>query len=285
MKSCGKWVRALMILGLLVKGILLAANTGTENLDAAERQITRESAYDHWLDNNDNFSPDDRFLLFDTRMAAGIQTSALIAKVEIATGRITPLYRPHGAGAFGPGVAAASFAHHHDEAIFIHGPLHPTGPDNQYEKHRRLGAIAKGDGSGQWHFADAQNTKAPFTPGALRGGTHRHEFSGDDRWIGFTYNDAVMRAHGLIAGKNFDLRTIGVTKRDHPVRVPAAGQFSAESEGFSVLVVVVTPDPKPGSDEISYAAGDSWVGLSGYRRSDGTRQRPASYRHDARCAG
>jgi hypothetical protein len=241
-------------------------------IDADERQITRDSAYDHLLDNNDNFSPDDRFLVFDTRTPAGIQESRLIAKVEIATGKITPLYRPEHANQFGPGVAAASFAHKNNEVIFIHGPLVPTGPDNQYEKHRRLGGIVSGAGGASCTFADARNTRPPFTVGALRGGTHRHDFSGDDRWVGFTYNDAVVRAHGLKIAKNLDLRTIGVTKLGYRVRVPEAGQFSTQGAGFSVLVVVVTPDPKPGSDEISHAAGDSWVGLTGYRRSNGGRQ-------------
>jgi hypothetical protein len=259
---------------LLAVGCLFMAES---RMDAAERQITHDSAYDHLLDNNDNFSPDDRFLVFDTRTPAGIHESRLIAKVEIATGKITPLYRPEQAGQFGPGVAAASFAHKHNEVVFIHGPLHPTGPENQYEKHRRVGCIVSGEGGSGYRFADARNTKPPFTSGALRGGTHRHEFSGDDRWIGFTYNDAVVRAHGLKIGKNLDLRTIGVTKLGHPVHVPEAGQFAADAEGYSVLVVVVTPDPKPGSDEISHAAGDSWVGLGGYRRSNGGRQRARAF--------
>jgi dipeptidyl aminopeptidase/acylaminoacyl peptidase len=245
--------------------------------DAGERQVTRDAAYDHLLDNNDNFSPDDRFLVFDTRTPAGIHESALIAKVEIATGKVTPLYRPERANAFGPGAAAASFAHKRNDVAFIHGPLHPTGPDNQYEKHCRIGGIVNGDGSGHFRFADARNVKPPFTVGALRGGTHRHEFSGDDQCIGFTYNDAVVRAHGLAIGKHLDLRTIGVTKLGHPVHVPEAGQFSREGEGFSVLVVVVTPNPRPGSDEISQAAFDSWVGLGGYRRADGKRQRARAF--------
>ena len=244
---------------------------------AAERQITHDADYDHLLDNNDNFSPDDRFLVFDTRTPAGIHESRLIAKVEIATGTITPLYRPEQTGPFGPGMAAASFAHRHNEVIFIHGPLHPTGVENQYEKHRRVGCIVSGAGGSGYRFADARNTRPPFTVGALRGGTHRHEFSGDDKWIGFTYNDAVVREHGLKIGKNLDLRTIGVTQLGHPVHVPEAGQFSTEGAGFSVLVVVVTADPKPGSDEISHAAADSWIGLAGYRRSDGSRQRARAF--------
>ncbi len=250
---------------------------GASRPDAAERQVTHDAAYDHLLDNNDNFSPDDRFLVFDTRTPAGIHESRLIAKVEIATGKITPLYRPEHAGPFGPGVAAASFAHRHNEVIFIHGPLDPTGPENQYEKHRRVGCIVGGEGGSGHRFADARNTRPPFTAGALRGGTHRHEFSGDDQWVGFTYNDSLVRAHGLKIAKNLDLRTIGVTKLNHPVHVPEAGQFSAEADGYSVLVVVVTPDPKPGSDEISNAAADSWIGLAGYPRRDGGRQRARAF--------
>ena len=38
---------------------------------AAERQLTHDFSRNHELDNNDNFSPDDRFLVFDTRTVAG----------------------------------------------------------------------------------------------------------------------------------------------------------------------------------------------------------------------
>jgi hypothetical protein len=254
---------------LLFGGWLLMT---ASSLGAAERQVTHDTVYDHWLDNNDNFSPDDRFLVFDTRTATGIADSALIAKVEIATGIVTPLYRPDRPNSYGPGVAAASYAPHRDEVAFIHGPLRPTGPENQYEKYRRIGAMVSGDGRGAVKFADARNTRPPYTLGALRGGTHRHEFSGDGKWIGFTYNDAVVRAYGLRIGKDLDLRTIGVTELGDPISVSSTSQFPAKGEGFSVLVVHVTPDPKPGSDEISRAAFDSWVGLNGYRRADGGRQ-------------
>ena len=251
----------------------MAASQGA----AGERQVTFGAAYSHWLDNNDNFSPDDRFLVFDTRLPDLIVKSQLIAKVEIATGAITPLYRPDSPNEFGPGAAAASFAHNRDEVTFIHGPLRATGPENQYEKHRRLGAIVPGDGSGTLRFADARDIDPPFTIGALRGGTHRHEFSGDGEWIGYTYNDEVVRAHGLAIGKDLDLRTIGVTRLGKPVTVPSSPQFHTRGEGFSVLVVVVTPDPKPGSDEISFASFDSWVGLYGYRKADGARQRARAF--------
>jgi hypothetical protein len=38
------------------------------------------------------------------------------------------------------------------------------------------------------------------------------------------------------------------------------------------VVVRVVPNPEPGSDEISHAASDSWVGSPGYLKPDGTRQ-------------
>lgn len=254
----------------LTAGLLLLA--ATSQSDAQEKQVTRDTAYNHALDNNDNFSPDDRFLVFDTRDGGNRIESRRIAKVEIASGKITLLYELEKYNQFGPAVMAVSFAHNRDEVIFIHGPLHPTGPKNKYDKHRRMGAIVSGDGSGKIKYCDARDIESPYTVGALRGGTHRHEFSGDGNWVGFTYNDAVVRAHGLKIGKNLDLRSIGVTKFGHPVRVPETSQFPQQGEGFSVLVVVVTPDPKPGSDEISWAAGDSWVGRLGYARPDGDRQ-------------
>jgi hypothetical protein len=227
----------------------------------------------HELDNNDNFSPDDRFLVFDARTEeGGIGASRLIAKVEIATGRITPLYQPPHPNSFGPGVGAASYSHSRNEVIFIHGPFHPTGREDQYEQYRRVGVIVPGDGSGAIQQADARDTQVPYTLGALRGGTHRHEFSGDGKWVGFTYNDAVVAAHGRSIGQNLNLRTIGVTRLEHRLTLPPSPQFPNQAAGFSALVVVVVPDPKPGSDEISYAAGDSWVGRNGYQRADGRRQ-------------
>lgn len=250
--------------------------TNSQNF-AAERQVTQAWHTDHVLDNNDNFSPDDRFLVFDTRAGENIPESKLIAKVEIATGNVTPIYRTPDPGAFGPGVIAASYAPHRDEVIFIHGPVNITGPHNGYEKYRRLGLIVTADGGNQVRFADARHITPPFIIGALRGGTHRHEFSGDGQFIGFTYNDEVVRAHGLKISKQLDLRTIGVTKLCLPVLVPPTSQFPAHSDGFSVLVVVVVPDPRPGSDEISNAAFDSWIGLHGYKRPDGSNQRARAF--------
>lgn len=258
------------IMYLLILGTFIVMNNLAEG---AERQITHDIARNHELDNNDNFSPDDRFLVFDTRTdEGGIAASPLVGKIDIATGEITTLYETKQPNAFGPGAGAASYSHCRDEVIFIHGPFNPTSEKNQYEQFRRVGVVAAGNGSGEFHLADARNIVAPFLAGALRGGTHRHEFSGDGNWVGFTYNDAVMAAHGRSNGQHLNLRSIGVTHLSHPVSVPSSEQFPSDADGFSVVVVTVVPNPKLGSDEISHAAQDSWIGRNGYLRTDGTRQ-------------
>ncbi len=259
-----------LVLLVVTKAVIAMAGN---DIDAAERQITHDTEFHHELDNNDNFSPDDRYLVFDTRTdEGGIGASKQVAKVEIITGEITTLYQTDPSSEFGPGVGAASYSHVRDEVIFIHGPFHPTGPQNQYEQFRRVGVIASADGSGDFRLADARDTQPPYSAGALRGGTHRHEFSGDGNWVGFTYNDAVVREYGKSVDKDLDLRTIGVARLGKPKTVPSSEQFPDRADGYSALVVVVVPEPQPGSDEISRAAGDSWVGRDGYLRLDGTRQ-------------
>jgi hypothetical protein len=54
---------------------------------------------------------------------------------------------------------------------------------------------------------------APFTPGALRGGSHVHVFSPNGENVSFTYNDHVM--HELDPAQ--DLRNVGVAVPFGPV--------------------------------------------------------------------
>lgn len=243
-------------------------------LMAAEpRQITFD-AKDHCLDNNDNFSPDDRFLVYDTRAGGDIMEGRSIEKVEVSSGLVTVLYRaPDPVMGQGPGVGAASYHPTLHRVIFIHGPLTDTGLS--YDQACRYGVMVAGEGGGRSYYADARDTTQPYTRGALRGGTHRHEFDGTGQWVGFTYNDSIMKARGV------DLRTIGVTKLGHPVNVDDA-PGNRDGRGFSALVVHVLPEPKPGSDEISRAAGDSWIGLRGYPKPDGTRQLARGFIGDTR---
>ena len=237
----------------------------------SEKQITKDLGYNHDLDNNDNFSPDNQWLVYDTRTdSGGIAASAKIEKVNINTGEKRVLYQINDNKEFGPGVGAVSYSPVHNEVAFIHG-LNNCTENNPYQQWRRTGVII--DENLKPIFMDARDIDFPFTKGALRGGTHRHEFSGDGNWVGFTYNDAIMQALEKETGEKHNLRTIGVSKRGSAVKVKQndSGE-NVDGEWFSAIVVKVVSNPKPGSDEISHAAGDSWVGKNGYMKPDGTRQ-------------
>ncbi len=238
-----------------------------------EKQITNDATYHHDLDNNDNFSPDNQWLVYDTRTdEGGIAASARIEKVNISTGEKKIVYELPNNRAWGPGAGAVSYSPVENAVVFIHG-LSSVTEQNPYQQWRRTGVIIDENLAGKRIFMDARDITPPFTKGALRGGTHRHEWSGDGQWVGYTYNDAVMKALEDSTGEKHNLRTIGVSKKINPVIVEkdASGE-NLSGECFSALVVKVTPAPQAGSDEISHAAGDSWVGTNGYLKSDGTRQ-------------
>ncbi|SOE21068.1 Protein of unknown function [Spirosomataceae bacterium TFI 002] len=236
-----------------------------------ERQVTNDSDYNHDLDNNDNFSPDDQWLVYDTRTdLGGIAASSKVEKVNITTGEKKVLYRIDGNEDFGPGVGAVSFSPVENEIVFIHG-LGNSSESNPYQQWRRSGVIVNESNLDKPIFMDARDIDAPYTKGALRGGSHRHEFSGDGNWVGFTYNDAIMQALEVSTGEKHNLRTIGVSKRGQAVSVTQSGE-NFSGKWFSALVVRVVPQPIPGSDEISHAAGDSWVGKNGYLKADGKLQ-------------
>ena len=48
-----------------------------------------------------------------------------------------------------------------------------------------------------------------------------------------------------------------------------------DGSGFSVLVTQTVAKPTPGSDEISRAAEEAWIGTDGYLKPDGTWQKRA----------
>jgi hypothetical protein len=175
-------------------------------------------------------------------------------------------------------VGAASYHPSENRVVFIHG-VRNCDATRPYEQWRRTGVAIDESAPGVAIFIDARDVTAPFTPGALRGGTHCHEFSGDGQWIGFTYNDALLADIEAKTGEIVNLRTIGVsTKLGDGVTV----DHDAEGENndglwFSALVVKVVPHPRPGSDEVSRAFSDSWLGRDGYRRADGGRQRARAF--------
>ncbi|MBC8215594.1 MAG: DUF3748 domain-containing protein [Candidatus Marinimicrobia bacterium] len=245
---------------IVVAGLVSCLSSQTRT----EIQLTF-GPYNHSLDNNDNFSPDDQWLVYDTRTdRGGIRMGQTIEKVHTTTGEIQILYTAPNADESGPGLGAVSYNHTFNRVIFIHGLFHHTD-DTPYEQWRRFGMIADESDLENPFAMDARDVTSPYTPGALRGGTHRHEWSGDGKLIGFTYNDALMKALEDETGEHRNLRTIGVATPLKPVKVEDNVQLGNHSgTWFTVVVVRVVQNPKSGSDEISHAAGDSWVGDRGY---------------------
>lgn len=239
--------------------------------DTAEKQITHDLTYHHDLDNNDNFSPDGQWLVYDTRTDdGGIAESARIERVNIETGEKQVLLGIQNNGIWGPGAGAVSYSPKENAVVFIHGLSNST-KENPYQQWRRTGVIIHDTRPNVPVYMDARDVTPPYTPGALRGGTHRHEWSGDGQWIGFTYNDAILKALEDSTGEKRNLRTIGVSQKTGAVKVDEHPE-NVSGEWFSALVVRVVPNPAPGSDEISHAASDSWVGTNGYITPSGSRQ-------------
>ncbi len=249
---------------------MTSCNKNTTN---QEIQITNDLSYNHDLDNNDNFSPDDQWLVYDTRTEkGGIGGCATIEKINIKTGEVRQVFHIEHNQDYGPGVGAVSYSPRENRVVFIHG-LNTITEENPYQQWRRTGVIVNDNQPNVPIYMDSRDVIFPFTPGALRGGTHRHEWSGDGHWIGFTYNDAIMKALEDSTGEKRNLRTIGVSSDFRSVQVDDdPNGENVSGTWYSVLVVRVVPNPTRGSDEISYAAEDSWVGTNGYLKKDGTRQ-------------
>ncbi|MEP6757171.1 MAG: DUF3748 domain-containing protein [Chthonomonadales bacterium] len=227
-----------------------------------ERQLTI-GPVDHDLDNNINFSPDSRFVVFDCRKDNSILDNRSLGVVEISTGKIEYFYK------MGPewsGVGAVSFLNN-SEVI----AMHALQPDFKYDFTERAGRIISlKDKSGRW--LDSRNIHGPFTAGALRGGTHKHEPDHSNAWVGFTYNDHIMKTQN-----GTDLRNVGVSQRGtHVIVDQLPGNVSGES--FSVLLTACVDHPKPGTDEFSRSDGDCWVGQHGYRTRSGQYQRARAFR-------
>ena len=231
--------------------LLLCAAAG-----AAERQLT-SSPLNHNLDNNDNFSRDDRFLCFDTRetVARGNGSSASILKVDVRNGAESIVYAPKTVQFdpvnAAPGIIATSFSPVADEIIFIHGPFVSETPTlGFYGKTNRRGAVVPAGTSGQVRFLDARDVSSDITPpGAHRGGTHRHEYSLDGLRIGFTYDDHLLTSYG---------RTVGM--------MMASPRAPAGVTHWTAILVPIVPQGTARPGELESAAFDSWIGARGLMR-------------------
>lgn len=224
-------------------------------------QLTK-AASGHTLHHNGVFSPDGQWIVFDGRNDdTKIGETSVIGVVNVNTGEEQVIYQTKNPTQYGPGVGAASFSPVSDRVIFIHG-LANANKEKPYDLSRRTGVAIDLERPLQPVFMDARDVTAPYTSGTLRGGTHSHCWSGDGHLISFTYNDALVEP---------DLRTVGVMlDAGHPVLVDTSdgnnsGQF------YAAVVADVVPQPRPGSDEISKAFDECWVGKAGYTNAAAQR--------------
>ena len=228
-----------------------------------ERQITHGPG-GRILTNINVWSPDSQWLVYDTRSDAlgDVFDGTRIETVHVETGEVRCLYEAKR----GANCGVATFHPQRDHVAFILGPEDPT-PDWEYGPSHRQGVTVDVARPGVAVNLDARDLTPPFTPGALRGGSHVHVFSPDGAWVSFTYDDALLPGAGR--------RSVGVGAPCGPVRVPRSHPRSHDGAYFCVLVTRTTAHPRPGSDEIRRAFEDAWIGTNGYVRADGTRQERA----------
>lgn len=216
---------------------------------ATERQLTF-APHGHILTNTGVFSPDGEWIVFDTRSDAegALFDGTRIQAVHVKTGEVRTLYEStNGAHC---GVATWHTKEH--RVVFILGPEHPTA-DYAYAPHRRQGVLVDFDRPGVATNLDARDLVPPYTAGALRGGTHVHVFSPDGRRVSFTYDDEVLTHLGT------NQRNVGVAIPGK-VGVRRAHPRNHDGSYFSVLVTRTTSTPRPGSDDITRAFEDAWLG-------------------------
>lgn len=217
------------------------------------------------------WSPDSRWLVYDVRSTAdgAVFDGTRIERVDVETGRIEMLYESVHAACCG--VVTCSPVD--DRVVFIRGPEWPT-PEWSYAAARRQGMVVRTSRPGVAEHLDARDLVPPFTPGSLRGGSHVHLFSPDGALVSFTYEDALLDSLAE-AGRQGNLRGIGVSICGQAVSVSHRHPRNHDGSAFSVLVTRLCDHPRPGSDEISRAFEEAWIGVDGYLRPDGSRQRRA----------
>jgi hypothetical protein len=248
---------AILLILVILSGCTTSNNNKIITFPMKEKQISF-SPKNHALDNNDNFSPDNRFLCYDTRGTVfndNLANCKSIEKIEIETGVETILWQPESVTGeqAAPGVAAVSYHPAEDKVIFIHGPLlEEVVTRGYYGITNRTGVEVSADGKGTITKVDMRDvvTDRPTTPGAQRGGTHRHEYTRKGNRIGFTYDDFL--------NTNYD-RTIGYMEPNP--KAPAG-----YTHYFAILVKPVQKGMSK-TGEIEKAFGDSWVDPEGKMRA------------------
>jgi len=240
-----------------------------------EIQLTTEPR-GHILNQRQAFSPDDQFLVFDNRNDdSRIGENASIGIVNRETKELKTIYKLENQTVFGPGVGAVSFHPIKNEVVFIHG-LMSANEEQPYTFTRRFAMRVDLDNTELSGPLEARDVIAPFTKGALRGGSHAYSYSADAQMVSFTYNDEILEKESKVNADIFDLRTVGTFLIGEQVSIEGSlNNERFEGNSFAILLAEVKANPEPGSDEISKAYEECWVGNGGYEKSDGSIQKRA----------
>lgn len=202
----------------------------------------------HQLTNTRTWTPDSQWLVFDVRPSGASFTGETIERVNVNSGAVETIYR----ATQGAHVGVVTVHPTQERYVFIHGPERPDA-QWQYDFHHRRGVVAFQD---TVENLDAMDITAPYTPGALRGGSHVHVYSPNGQLVSFTYNDHVLHERDPA----LDLRNVGVAAPYGPVTPPGHHPREYGGSHWCVLVSRTTPTPAPGSDEINRAYEEGWVG-------------------------
>src|SRR5690554_1493053 len=117
---------------------LACSSSNPPGIKFGETQLTFDNK-GHTIHNTQVFSPDDQWIVYDTRNADTlIGSTACIELVNVETQEIKTLYRTENHSQYGPGVGAATFSPVDDRVIFIHG-IRNAGENNPYGITRRTG--------------------------------------------------------------------------------------------------------------------------------------------------
>jgi hypothetical protein len=224
-------------------------------LPATERQVT-SAPHGHVLTNINVWSPDSRWIVYDVRSLDSVFDGTRIEQVNVDTGEVQLLYESKNGAACG----VVTYHPREPKVIFILGPENPSA-DWTYGASRRRGAMVEVRRPGEARPLDAMNYAPPFTPGALRGGSHVHVFSPDGAAVSFTYEDEVLARLGATGEHDLNQRTIGVSVSAgrEGVRVARSHPRNHDGDAFTVVVARTVNSPRPGSDEINRAFEEGWV--------------------------
>lgn len=235
---------------MVVAAVFVLAAIPMNSETTNESQITR-GVGGRILTNVGVWSSDSQWIVYDTRSdAAGEKFDGhRIEMVNVRSGGVRVLYESRN----GAHCGVATFHPRLSRVVFILGPENPT-PDWQYNACHRQGVIVDTVKPGVAINLDARDLMPPFTPGALRGGSHVHVWDPVGERVSFTYEDHVLAQSGR------NQRNIGVSVPGRPVVVPKTHPRNHDGSHFTVLVTRTTANPKPGSDEIKKAFEEGWVG-------------------------